>query len=243
MKDEGGIAINVLLFVFFCCVYYLVRCDGGEYYINKGITEIFIFSFLALSSQMVLWISRYYMPKVVVNGHNGSILGKPIIIKGSGSKNNESDPIVENWAIFNTGESLEPFHLRGKLSVLVIPFDTLKTAGSNYISRVFVRRTPVMSLPSEVYSFLVHNSIDYNLENVYFGKFSEDFVDQNPDIMDYEAYIGKMNHQLNLRNDMLEGRNDMLIEMKKFAEEMSGDKKRWYDVLRRSKRADDDEER
>jgi hypothetical protein len=240
MKEDKDLGIKVLLFVFGACIYYMVRRDAGDYYINKGIVEIFCAGFLMISSQTIMWVSRYYMPHVAVNGHSGSILGRPVVVKGSGYKNTNQETINPEWSIFNTGESLEPFHMRGKLSTLVVPTNQILRAGSNYIGRVFVRKVPFDSLPPEVYSYLVHHGSDYNKDVIYFGMYSEEFTFDNPDAIDHQSQVAKLNGQINFRNDLLEGRNDSLIEMKKMAEEVTGSNKKWYEALRRPKDADEE---
>jgi hypothetical protein len=237
--EERGIGMRVLLFIFVACLYFLIRRGHGDYYISKALTEIFVVAFLIISSQTVLWVSRYYMPHVTVNGLSGSILGRPTIIKGSGTRKG-SGLVSESWAVFNTGESLEPVHIRGKLATLIIPYSQLRRAGRNFVARTFVRKVPFHSVPPCVYSYLVHYSGDYNTENIFFGKFTEEFEADNPNIMDQEAHIQQLNTQVNLRGDLLEGRNDMLVEMKKFAEEMSGSRKKWFEIFKRSKEADEE---
>jgi len=49
--------------------------------------------------------------------------------------------------------------------------------------------------------------------------------------------IARLNTQINLRDDLIEGRNDELIEMTEFAKQISGTDKHWYDVLKRSPQA------
>jgi hypothetical protein len=186
------------------------------------LTEVFVVGFLLIAGQTVLWVSRYFMPHVAVNGFSGSILGRPVLRK-------DDREII--WCIFNTGESLEPFHFRGKIATLVVPYSQMNKAGRNYVGRTFVRRTPWKNLPHVVKTYLTNHSKDFNTDNIYFGVADEEFLHKNPDVENYEAYIEQLNRQINLRNDLLEGRNDELVEMKKFAEEMSGTKRRFFGLL------------
>lgn len=223
---------KLVMLIFFAVLYFIFRAkiqQAGDYSITKPIVEIFVVIFLIFTSQTVVWISRYYMPKVAVNNFSGSILGRPVVIK---------DRYDQSWALFNTGEYLEPFHGKGKLATLVIPLEHLRQAGKNFLGLTFVRIIPAKKLPPVVYSYLMHHSVDYNLQRVYFGKFTEEFQQDNPEAIDYELQIQSLQQQINLRDDLLEGRNDELVEMKKFAEEMSGSKQKWYEIFKRKESAD-----
>lgn len=226
---ENDFTIPIFTFFFFAILYYVFRKDAGDYTINKGVIEIMAVAFAIISGQTVLWISRYYMSQVTVNGFSGSILGRPVLLK---------DAHNISWVIFNTGEFLEPFHGKGKLATLVVPRSQINRSGKNYVGLTFVRKTPIKNLPTVVHSFLVHNQKDYNLNVIYFGKYSEQFIHQNPEITDFEAQVQNLYSQVNMRDDLLEGRNDILIEHKKFAEEMTDSKSRWTDVFRRKPEAD-----
>ncbi len=156
-----------LIWIFFR-TYYL---ESGEYFINKSIVEFGVVSLIVLSHETVLWVSRYFMPHVTVNGHSGSILGRPvkktqrfrIVDKVTGVEKT----IDLSFAIFNTGESLEPFHFRGKISTLIFPWVSLAMSGQNYISLTSVQKVNFKSLPPRVYNFLVQNKDLYNIDNVY----------------------------------------------------------------------------
>ena len=74
---------------------------------------------------------------------------------------------------------------------------------------------------------------------IYYGKYSEEFKHENPEISDVEAQMNSLHSQVNLRDDIIEGRNDMLIEMKKFSEEMVGQKQGGFlGILKRRPEAD-----
>lgn len=234
-ESDRDYITQVVFFVFFAILYYFFRNEvqnAGDYTINQPIVEIFVIAFLIVSGQTVIWVSRYYMPHVTVNGFSGSILGRPVYLK---------DVYGFTWAIFNTGEYLEPFHGKGKLSTLIVPASSLRRSGRNYVSLTFVKRFNYLKLPNVVYSYLVENSNDYNTKVVYYGKYSEEFLHQDPQVSDHELQIESLNQQVNLRNDLLENRNDVLIEHKKFADELSGTKTGLFSFLRRKKTADEEQ--
>jgi hypothetical protein len=227
--DQNDLTTSAFLFIFVAIVYYFIRRSAGEYLVSKPIAEVFIIAFLVISSQTVLWISRYKMPHVTVNNFSGSILGRPIVLQ---------DNYGIKWALFNTGEFLEPFHGRGKLATLVVPFNQLKRAGRNYVGMAFVRRTPLRFLPPIVNKYLRFQAIDYNLKNIFFGKFSEDFEHANPDITSYEEKISSLHSQVNFRDKLIEGNNDEIIEQIELGKKLSGQDDKWWKAFRRSPEAD-----
>jgi hypothetical protein len=222
---------KVFLFIFLAFIWYLIRQSSGYYYISKGLFEVIVVALIIIGGQTILWISRYYMPHITANGFTGSILDRPVLLK------DKRDVI---WAVFNTGESLEPFHFRGKLATIVLPYSQLHRAGRNFISKTFCRRTPFMKLPPVVYRYLQAHASEFNTDVIYFGKYSEEFAHADPDRVEHEAEIDNLNAQINLRDDLLEGKNDALIEQKKFAEEMTGSQRKWYEFFKRSKDADEE---
>lgn len=233
MEEEKDVLTSVVIWILVAVVYYFVRVkfqNAGQSGLNTAIVEIGFAALCISSGKVAVWFSRYYMPKVCVNNFSGSILGKPVSIK---------DDNGVDWAIFNTGESLEPVHLRGKLATLIVPLSAIKELGSNWAGSVFVKKTPLNFTPPVAYNYLVHHSEDYNLENVYFGKFSTDFETTEPVISDYEEKIQALHSQINFRNDIIENRNDQLFEMYELGKKLSGNEKRWYDFLKRSKTADE----
>lgn len=228
-KEEQDLSLGFFIFVFIAIVYYIFRRNAGDYFINKGIVEIFVVAMIILAGQTVIWVSRYFMPHVAVNGFSGSILGRPTILK---------DTYGVEWCVFNTGDALQPFYMRGKLATLIVPKSQVNKAGRNYVAKTFVKQTPVTLIPPVVYRYLQHSPGEYNMHKVYFGKFSEKFIHDDPKVAEYEAHIQNLQKQINLRDDLLEGRNDELVEMKKFAEEMSGSKRKWYEIFHRKEEAD-----
>lgn len=232
MEEENDTFINVIIFVFFAIIFYLAGeyFKWGFYTIKVSITWIFSVAFCMITGQTLMWISRYFMPHFTANGVSGSILGRPIRIR---------DKDGMEWAVFNLGECLEPFHFKGKISTAVCPWSQLNRAGRNYIAKTFMRRVLPGSIPSVVYNFLQHNKDDFNVKIIYYGKFDEEFLHKNPEISDYEDKIASLNTRINLDKDIIEGRNDVLVEMKKFADEMSGNGFSWTSIFKRKERQDE----
>ncbi len=215
---------KVIVFTLIGIVYYLIRRDSGEYYMSKPIMEILVFSFFVVAGQTILWWSRYYMPHVTVNGASHSILGRPIVLQ---------DKDKSEWLVFNCGESLEPFHFRGKLGTLVVPKPSMKRAGRNYVGLPFVKRTPVLALPKVVSRYLFRNKDQYNIEKIMFGRYTEEFLIDNPQIPDFEDVRENLLTQINLLTRVIEGNNDHLLEMMEMARSITGEKKKWYQVFKK----------
>lgn len=236
MQEEGefdsSLLRNVGLWALALGIYWFIRKDAGDYRVKKCTFEVIVALFVLSMGQAAFWISRYYMSRVTVNGFNGSILGVPVIIK---------DKTGVDWAIFNTGNCQYPVPMRGKLATLVVPLCQLHQVGSNFIGTVFARRTPFRSLPNQVYLYLVHNKQDYNLTNVFFGYYNELLQSEDPELMDLHQILADKESQLNQRDDIIEGRFDTLVEIKKFADELTGNNFSLGKLLRRKKTADDEE--
>ncbi|GAF78775.1 unnamed protein product, partial [marine sediment metagenome] len=96
----------------------------------------------------------------------------------------------------------------------------------------------------EIARFLMRNEDDYNLKNVYFGKYAEEYLHNHPEIVKFETELAEINNQLNLRNATLEGRNDMVVEQINLARELVGsDKESFFKGwLKRRKEQDEPKE-
>jgi hypothetical protein len=226
-------------FVLIGLLYFFLRRSAGFYEVSKGFFEILVCLIIVLAGASAVWISRYYMPHVCVNGFSGSILGSPVV---------KMDINGRKWLIFNTGEYLDPFHGRGKLATLVVPFDMMRKVGNSWVGIVSVSKKPLRLLRPVVFSFLSRNSGDYNLEVIYSGRFDETqkleavvFSGEKKSafdiISDLELENESLNGALNIRGTIIEGNNDILIEMKKSSDELQG-KKSLFDVFRRKESAD-----
>jgi hypothetical protein len=230
-QDNNDNVMKFLMFVVLAIVYWYIRKDSGDYSLSKGIFEIIVVVFAWIAGQTVIWISRYNMPSVTVNNFSGSTLGYPVVVFGDDG---------QKWAIFNTGEYLKPFHGRGKLATLIVPANQVHSVGRNFVAKTFVQKINLNELPHQVYQYLKHYESDFNIEVVYFGKYDEPFIHKNPEVEDYESQIVRYNQQINIRNDLLEGRNDMLLESKRFADEMTGNKTTLLDIFKRKKESDEE---
>lgn len=194
------------------CVWPFIRRNAGQYFINKGLLEIMVVGLLFFSAEYMFWFYRYYMPHVVCNGFSGSILGRP--------------KIRGDYAIFKCGEVTRPIHLEGNLHTLVLHIKTLKRVGKNYISTAVANKIPYIQLPEKVYREIYNNASDYNTNKIYIGEYSEEFIDDNIDLPDFIEEKKNLNRAINIRNKIIEGDNDLLIEQMKTARELGEES--WY---------------
>jgi len=190
---------ELLLMILIMGVWYLIRRNSGDYIINHGLFEILLFWTLYASGEYILWRSRYFMSFVVCTGHSGSVGERP--------------DVVGDYAIFACGEVYDPVHVRGKISTLVLPKKSIVRAGRNYISRVFVKKYPILSLPPEVHRYLYRRSNDFNIYNIYFGRWSEEFIlEHKEDIPEFEEEVSNLCQAINKRDRIVEGDDDLMIE-------------------------------
>lgn len=234
MKEQNlGIGLKVALFAFIAIIYLFFRRDGNPIVWPPGYTEVFVIILIWIASETVIWVSRYKLSQVTVNGSHGSFLGEPIEI---------TDKSSNVWCIFGLGESLYPFPTKGKIETLVVPKVQLNKAGNNWVGLTFVKKTPLTYLPNEVFSFLMRAEDKYNLNNIFFGFCDVGFVHQNPDSHDLQSENEQLTNQLNTRDAMLEGRNDVYVDQLEFARELAGqDKKPFFGLFQRNKKADEEE--
>lgn len=207
---------DFIIFGIFALIWYFVNQEAGFYTIKKPLFEIILVFLALVVGKLATWVSRYHMGWVATNNFAGSILGDPIVLK---------DAHGIRWAVFNTGVSLYPVPMQGKLATLILPFEQINKSGKNYVARTFVKRTPVRMIPPVVYKFLMHNKSNYNTTEVFYGKYDQEFMHENPKTADYEQREQDLFSQINLRGDLLEGRNDEFTEMHEFAKELTGQNK------------------
>jgi len=205
--------------ILLCIVFFFVLRQiwpDVRWYFPPSIVIIFSIMFLYNFGKFIIWRSRYNSDHITVNGISGSIYGRPILItdpsRGEGFK----------WAVYNLGFSLLP-PMRGKLGTLVIPWNPDSKTGRNYIDKTKVTPNfPYEFLPSPVSSFLRRNQDDYNIHKVYYGIYSENFLEKNPNISDYEALIEAKETRIEQLTSIVEGRFDKFEEIRNFASRMAG---------------------
>ncbi len=209
--------------------FYVLACGLVVYLGNKFYPEVrwffppavvLIAGFLFLSSigRYILWKARYKSYQVVVNGCHGSIYGKPDYVPDSSVKKGFC------WAVFNLGHSTFPVSLRGKLATLVIPADQIYSAGKSFMGLTLVQKFPLGGLPPKVNFFLRKNKEDFNLDVIYFGKYSQKFIDNSGDETDLSSQITAKDTLINVLNKTIEHDFGNFEEIKEFADRMTRDK-------------------
>lgn len=218
----------LLIMILGACVWYLLFKDTGDYTHNKAITQIFIVFFLYFVGEAVFWNARYHMPQVTVNGLSGSFNHRPVV--------------VGDYAIYSLGETIKPVYVSGKLSgepTLIVPVAHIKRAGKYHVGLTFVKITPLLNLPKHVFKYLFAHQRDFNIDDIYFGKYTEEFtqnhIDELPDI---ESLTENFNRQINERDQIIEGNDDIILEKVKFAREVTKEKKPILNVFKRKDSAD-----
>lgn len=209
MKKDDNVVPKIFVVILLICIWYLIRRNSGEYYINKGLFEILIVSFLYFTGEYLIWMFRYYRPHVCVNGFSGSIEGRPRI---------EGD-----YAIFACGYTDKPIAISGKLATLVVPKDHIKKAGRNYVGLTYVKWWPLLNLPHQVSHFLYHHEDQYNTQNIFFGYYSEEFLKANEKLPKMIREKTNYERLINERDRFIEGDDDLLIEKMKTAKELGQD--------------------
>ncbi|MEO5350530.1 MAG: hypothetical protein H7836_12920 [Magnetococcus sp. YQC-3] len=221
--DAPDFSSKYILFAIFVLFWIYFGRDRGDYYILKPVFEIFIVGLIYSSGQGIIWWSRYSLPHVSVNGHHGSIFGKPRI---------ERDIKGVEWAIFSTGFSLWPVPFHGKLSTLVVPANQIKKCGMGYIGLTYVRKFNAMTLPVRVNDLLLKHKSEYNLHNVYFGFASEEFKSEDPDVSALLSQLESLRLQVNVYRSIIEGKNDVVSEEMEKAKELTGMKSNLVDSIK-----------
>jgi len=231
-EDENPYLIKALLLALVAIVYALIRRDAGEYYVNKALQEEIIFFLLFFGSMYLVWFFRYWMPHVTCNGFSGSIGGDPFI--------------VGKYAIFPCGEVYEPVHIPGKLHTLVVPKKHMRKVGRNFVSAVYAKPVPLLNLDEEVQRFLYRGKGRFNTHNIFSGDYSEKFLKKNSDPLKMEETLPEfieekenLNRRVNVRNRMIEGDNDLLVEQMKAARELGQDS--WWRRFLPKKREEKEE--
>ena len=188
-----------------------------QWFFPPSIVIIFSFIWFFSVGKSIIWVSRYRGYWVAVNGIAGSIYGKPEYI---------SDPSMGKdfyWAVLNLGYSHFP-PLRGKLSTLVVPADQLYPAGKNYIGLTLVQLVPLSLIPPRVNNFLRRNESSFNLEKIYFGLYSQNFVDNSGNHEDLVLQLQAKDSYINVLQKAVENKFDTFEEIKEFADRLTGNK-------------------
>lgn len=178
---------------------------------DRSIVWFGVIFVLYFGSEFLIWASRYYMPQVTVNGHSGSIYGRP--------------HIVGEWAIFGTGVNFLPFPMPFRLGTLVVPRKHLMRAGPNIVGLTHVSKCDVHELPEKVYDYCTKNKGEFNINNVYFGSYTEYFIKLHEHLPNYLVEIKKLNRRINTLADLFEGKYDSMTEIVNLGEKFGGKQK------------------
>ena len=214
--DDNPFTMKALLILLAAVIYAIVRRNAGQYYVNKGLQEEIIFFLFFFSSLYMFWFFRYWMPHVTCHNFSGSIGRDPYV--------------VGKYCIFPCGEVFEPVHMKGKLHTLVLPKAHVKKVGRNFIAPNYVKKTPLLNLPEDVHRFIYRRPEEFNMDIIFAGEYTEKFIKDHSDPLAVEETLPdfieekeNLNRRVNIRNRMIEGDNDLLVEQMKAARELGED--------------------
>lgn len=223
--------IKVSFWAFGFLIYFLLMkkfYPDGRYFFPYSIVHILGILWFMSIGKSILWRSRYSSYHVCVDGIHGSIFGKPEYVP---------DPSVGkgfHWAIFNLGFSLFP-PLRGKLATLVVPADQIFPAGKNFVGTTLVRRWQFDLLPHVVSSYLRDNSSDFNVDKIYFGKYSRYFVDNSGKELDLNTQIQAKDSLITSLRKTIEHDFAHYEQLKNMMDKVSGHKNVFRRILEKAK--------
>ena len=219
MEEVDWLKIFVIL-VFAGLIIYLGNrfYPDMKWYFSPSLVIIVGTFFFWNFGRAILWKSRYNSYQVNVNGCHGSIYGNPEYIR--------DDSVRKGfvWAVFNLGHSTFPVSLRGKLKTLVVPADQLFPAGKGFNGQTLVQKYPLGSLPYPVHSYLRHNKNDFNLDNIFFGKYSQEYKDNSGNELDLHTQIMAKDTLIGVLQKTVEHDFGNFEEIKEFADRLSTNK-------------------
>ena len=189
-----------------------------RWFFPPSVVLAFVLIFGSNFGKYILWKARYRCYQVCVNGCHGSIYGKPEFIPDS----TMGEGFM--WAVFNLGHSTFPVSLRGKLATLIVPADQLYSAGKSFIGLTLVQKWALNILPPDVSTFLRRNEEDFNLDNIYFGKYSQTFIDNSGKEMSLNSQINAKNSEIDILRKCMENKFGDFEEIKEFADRMNSNK-------------------
>lgn len=235
MTDEDNpFMMQWLYFAIGLLIWMAIRQNAGTYYISKNKAEIIVLGLSYFTGLYFFWFYRYWMPHVVCNGFSGSFGLRP-------------EPIGD-YFVFGCGEVFDPVHIKGKIHTLVVPKRHMTKVGRNYVSVVRVKKTPLLNIPEDPARFLYHNKGNYNVDNIFYGEYSEEFMEANVNPLKLDEDLPKFMEErenfqraINIRNRKIEGDNDLFEEVMETASRL-GRRKTWKDFIPALKDKEEGEE-
>jgi hypothetical protein len=194
--------ITTILIFIVVAVWIYIRKDAGTYAIQKYAVELFVVYALYITGEYFVWNGRYKSPSVTCNNFTGSTALRP--------------EIIGEYCVFATGAVYNPelfFAFPGKLATLILPVKCVTKVGRNYVSKVYARRVTPTRVPVEVYRHILKHKDKYNSEEVWFGNWTEDYILNHKDtVPKYDEEVSNLRDEVNKRNLLLEGQNEMILE-------------------------------
>lgn len=223
--DDTADSLNLVKFAFWSVIaiiyFFVLRFNFPDWlwYFPPSIVHIAFIIFFLSFGKSIIWRSRYLAPQVTVNGCHGSIRAVPEYIPDK-SMGKGLDGNVFKWAVFNLGYSHFP-PLRGKLKTLVVPADQLKRVGDSFNGMTLVSLRPLTSLPSPVTAYFREAVGEYNLDSIYYGKYSQHYQDTSGIEADLSAQIDSLNAHIDQLTRINRNKFGGFEELKELADRMN----------------------
>ncbi len=151
-----------------------------------GVIIVFGFFIATALVQAIDWRSRYgHHRHVTVDGFSGSFKRYHLVPDKS------IHPDFK-WMVISTGYSEHPFPTEGKLATLIVPAKQVIESGDNLVGVTHVNKTDVV--PHVVSAFFRRYKGDFNVENVWYGRYSRRFRDLSGVDEDLVTEVESLNH-------------------------------------------------
>lgn len=199
MSDFEGINWNSF-FVIEIIIIVIIKYNDIE---TTTTSAIFLYTIIWLgifmSAETYIWQSRYNVGQIIADNFHGSFDPSKVVQKG-------------RYSIFQIGYVKYPVPMDGKLQTLILPTDNIKKFKDCWVSNCFVERKHPISIPIICTKFLSKMSNDYNMQNIWFGDFSNEILFRNKE-------VEKLKEELDLVNIVSTKQQKALEDVHEYHEE------------------------
>lgn len=227
----------MLVFVFCACFFLIQRHYWPDlyWYFPPSLVIMFGAFSLYMIGNAVWWKFRDVGYRVQVGGVSGSINGPPVQVKDPVRSTGGKD---FRWDIFALG-AVPPF--RGKKGVLVVPHHQIYESQGFYQGLTMINRWDLSLLPDVVQNLFDDMPGFFNLDKIYYGEYSKDFVIDD-EIGNLKAEIENKNNLISSMKKTIKNKFHHYDEVKSLGERVSGRESWWSSLLKNMKKKKEDEE-
>lgn len=234
MDDINPLKFLIVLII--CVAFFLVQrhyYPDLRWYFPPSLVIIFGFFSLYFLGKSVWWKFRDGGYRVQVGGVSGSINGEPIQVKDP-SKGKDFA-----WDLFPLG-AVPPF--KGKLGLLVVPHNQIYKTQGFYNGLTMTSRWNLFNLPAVVQQAIDNMPNEFNLDRIYFGEYSKDFIDNSGDEISLRDQLRAKDALISSLQKTNVNKFDHYEEIKNIVGKIGGDKNWFQKTLERLKKKDIEEE-